>query len=78
MVLYTHHQFIGWKLELLAATVSKTALVRGAGLFSVRETRDTRETMIAENVAYGDAMKRYRDRALAMGREAGLEWQISK
>jgi hypothetical protein len=71
-----HHQFVGWKLELLASSLSKTGLVRGAGLFSVRETRDTKLSMLCEDRPFVDAYKIYRDRALAMGREAGLEWEI--
>lgn len=76
LVVQKHFQFSNWYLELVAVEVSKTAMVRGAGLFSVKETRDTRVTMHAENKPYVDAYRSFRDRALAMGREAGLEWTI--
>lgn len=75
-VLYRHFQFTHWTVEVVAGEVNPRAFVRGAGTFSVVERRGGVQTMLAENVPFPDAVKRYRDRALEMGREAGQEWTI--
>jgi hypothetical protein len=76
MPVQRHFQFLRWYLDLLAVEVSKNALTPGAGLFSVRETRDTTITWHGERLPFAEAYKRFRERAVDMGREAGLEWSV--
>lgn len=71
MIAQRHFQQTDWYLDLLIE-----GELLGTGLCGVRETRKDCVTSLGEKLTFGEAYRRFRDRALAMGREAGQEWTI--